>query len=259
MADWNSFIRQVQEEIDRMDKEGCTSPFFRGHVDSAYPLKPSLYRVRSNIDNPSDLIGNLHDDFTTNCGPLNIKNENPWEILFQMRHAGLPTPLLDWTENFAAAVYFAVHGFEKKQKARKEKKLKPCIWIMNPYQLNKNYYNGEEIHLVDDLPFTCRDILDANHKKIEEYIRGPIAVLTHRDHPRIFAQKSVFTLHIRNYPAIEKMCRSCVKKIDIPLNTINDAEKFLFQAGINEYTLFPDLDGLGRWLTEWYKIEKRDR
>jgi hypothetical protein len=257
MAGWESFIQEIQTEIERLDDDGCQSPFYRGHRDTTWRLKPSLYRIKSNKPCVENLETSLHDDFTSNCGPLNIKNEKSWDLLFQMRHAGLPTRILDWTENFAASLFFAIQNYEKTQPKHNGEKNLPCIWIMDPYKLNKKYYGIEEVHLVDNLPFTYDDILWREQKKIMKYVKGPIAILTRRDHPRIFAQKSVFTLNVKNFLPIEKKYECCVKKINIPLDGIEDAKKFLVLSGINDYSLFPDLDGLGKWLKNWYEIKNR--
>ena len=196
----------------------------------------------------------IHADFELNCGPLYVKKLNSWEILFEMRYAGIPTRLLDWTENFGSALYFALKGVNWNYNKESKKPIKPCVWIMNPFYLNKKFCGNDVLYLVDNLGFDYEDSIKPNKEKmnVKLKIEGPIAILPPRLHQRSFAQKSVYTLHVINYQSREEICRPCVNKFEIPLNSIDEAYKFLKLSGINEYSLFPDPDGLGRHLIQEY-------
>jgi hypothetical protein len=45
--------------------------------------------------------------------------------------------------------------------------------------------------------------------------------------------------------SLEVKCAKWVRKIDIPPAAIPAAEEFLQLAGVNDYTIYPDLQGLG--------------
>ncbi|MNR66720.1 hypothetical protein D3C85_1903600 [compost metagenome] len=46
--------------------------------------------------------------------------------------------------------------------------------------------------------------------------------------------------------SLEELAPIAIRKFLIPKRAIAGARKFLLLAGINEYSLFPDLDGLAR-------------
>ena len=54
------------------------------------------------------------------------KSTDQW--LFLARHLGLPTRLLDWTENALLALYFAIHADESDE---------PIVWMLDPFALNE--------------------------------------------------------------------------------------------------------------------------
>jgi hypothetical protein len=155
-----------------------------------------------------------------------------------MRHSGIPTRLLDWTENFSVALYFALKG----------DKPNPCVWMLDPYKLNKQSFSSATIfNTLTDLEF------DYFNGFIAESVapnKTPIAILPITQSVRVFAQKSVFTLHGTKRGAVEELFPDCVTKIEIPAEAIPAAKSFLNLSGVNEFSLFPDTDGLGRYLVE---------
>jgi hypothetical protein len=137
-SSWYHFLDRVNDEIRRLDHEqGCTIPFFRGQNDNTWKLIPSLFRVEaeegSTIPNLQD---NLEMEFKSNYGIIYERPLKSWELYFEMRHANLPTRLLDWTENFAVALYFALNDPCSENNSDSEKKNPPCIWILHPCKLN---------------------------------------------------------------------------------------------------------------------------
>lgn len=266
MVEWVDFLGKLEAEVKEVCSSGCDMPFFRGHNDSTWKLIPSLYRViESDYETPEQLEMALYVDFTLYSGPLYDQKLESWVTLFELRHAGLPTRLLDWTESLPAALFFALRGVDWAKNEKKKKKLIPCIWIMDSYELNKEYYGKPGIAIVDDFPFNYREMLDllANNTadstevKTRLGLTRPLAILPPRSYRRTFAQKSVFTLHIGDIRPLEIIANNCLRKIEIPLDLIHDVQNFLSLMGINEYSLYPDADGLGRYLKDKHEIRQK--
>jgi hypothetical protein len=72
-------------------------------------------------------------------------------------------------------------------------------------------------------------------------------------HDRYIAQTSTFTFHFDLTP-LEKLYeeKKIWLKFVLPCKLFNAAKYYLFLNDINEYKLFPDLDGLGREIEDIY-------
>jgi len=88
--------------------------FFRGQSDSNYTLLPSIARVMSGTETYIRFEGNMietaklqnPEDFANIVFPINM--------LAKMQHYGLPTRLLDVTENALIALFFACNEHRNK-------------------------------------------------------------------------------------------------------------------------------------------------
>ena len=83
----------------------------------------------------------------------------------------------------------------------------------------------------------------------------PIGLYPVRRADRLTTQSAYFTIHGNDCRPIEQIVPKSKKicdKIDIPTDAIESADKFLEHAGINQFTLFPDLDGLSKYLNMKY-------
>ena len=65
---------------------------------------------------------------------------------------------------------------------------------------------------------------------------------------RLAAQRGCFTLHADLFSPLESGSPSYLKQFVLPTEAVVDGVGFLKLAGMNEYSLFPDLDGLSRHL-----------
>jgi hypothetical protein len=183
--------------------------------------------------------------FVTAAGSLLPVDADPWTVAFAMQHHGLPTRLLDWTHNFGVALYFALRDSEDSEDD-------VVIWVLDPYELNKRSVGRDLLMHPTQLSGDYRQFFIDRTAKPDGSV---IAIVPLRHHPRVFSQQSGFTLHADLKKPLEDLYPNCLKKILIPKEARHDAETFLRLAGITEFTLFPDLDGLARLMRK--KFERR--
>jgi hypothetical protein len=248
MSGWTSFLSGIQKHISALERSGCDTPFFRGHNDGSWKLLCGLGRQRPEAFKKSEVEGILYYDFMSLAGPLLERDASSWDILFAMQLHGLPTRLLDWTATFGVALYFAVRLYRTSEAATtKQDSLEPpCVWVLDPFQLNLATTNEASIlNPQTDLTVTYQsNFIEAKKSILGDVIAINPTQLTRRQ----AVQRSVFTLHSDLFTPLEHLHRSSVKQFILPTAAIPDAIAFLSLSGVNEFSLFPDLDGLARHL-----------
>jgi predicted nucleotidyltransferase len=271
-TDWAGFLKEIKKTIEDLGFEKNQEIFFRGHTNKDYKLIPSLLRGAT-LDESHHISkelfkieADLFYEFRSRAKGIHGAGLNDWDVLFYMQHHRLRTRLLDWTETFGVALYFAL-GIG--MPCRKYETYSPCIWIMNPYELNYESTDSYDLYdpeLLEELDADGEKLYDiesystmllGNHKKCEGKMmnwKQPVALYPIRKGDRLTNQGGYFTIHGNDLRPIEEQNKLAkyVQKICIPEAAIKEAEEFLKDAGINEFTLFPDLDGLAKYLNIKY-------
>jgi hypothetical protein len=209
---------------------------FRGHCDATWPLFPGLARY----DWPpgttlADTEQSVYFDFVTRAGDLLPASADPWAHIFAMQHFGLPTRLLDWTETLGVAIFFALKSGEGDA----------AVWMLNPYRLNQRTLNRRELIHPTELHGNYYEYYISRVKTLEGNV---VAISPLRHNPRVFNQRAGFTLHDDLEHPLDVLHPEAMTKVVIPAAARAGARKFLQAAGISEFSLFPDLDGLAREL-----------
>lgn len=242
MTTWQRIIHKVKKAQEEWAQTGCDTPFFRGHQISTWQLLCSLGRGRKS-ELRTTIESALYYDFLSHAGPLLPPKASSWDVAFAMQHHGLPTRLLDWTNTFAVALYFAIAPGRQRPRRNDPG---ACIWMLNTFGLNERASKDAAIYNPEiDLQGGYYE----NFIIAEKTLGCPVmAVNPNRTSPRQAAQRSVFTLHNDLWTPLEDYAPHQLIKIEIPKPSFAEAIDFLKMAGINEFALFPDFDGLARQL-----------
>jgi hypothetical protein len=227
---------------DRIDEGGAH--FFRGQEWQGWGLVPAIGRLRcASRDELHAREARLFADFKIRAGNLLNDEDDAWRIAFLMQHHGLPTRLLDWSASFAIALHFAM---------RHAREGDAVVWILDAGQLNRTAGCGEELLLHRALEGDYEEYFITRTK---EFPFPVVGLAPSRSLPRLQQQRGFFTLHRDLDRPLEAMHAAALRKIVIPAALFDDARAFLRLSGVNEFSLFPDLDGLARHLRVTHGID----
>jgi len=125
----------------RADAQVC---WFRGQSHWEWGLSPRLYRPEFDGADEAEIRLEFHNQavqLVTGRAP-----DSDWGWYFLMQHYGVPTRLLDWTENPLVGLYFAL--------LTQNPDCDAAVWVLDPCWLNgKNRYpkrKGAEGALLPD-------------------------------------------------------------------------------------------------------------
>lgn len=249
---WEEFIHEVESTTQSMGLQAGEEIFYRGHADGSWTLQPTLMRKALDPHELRVLEVDLFFEFQARARELHQQNLTDWDILFYMRHHGLPTRLLDWTESLGVALFFAL----KSDDVPKD----PCIWLLNPYALNAQTLSDRDLMTPRNLGYDEGDdyYYDYGELLLEE--NGfdwelPISLYPQQKSARMGAQRGWFTIHGTETGSLEVLCPDVAKRIPLHPDAVDIAKQFLDLMGIDRYLLFQDLDGLSSALLEKYKLD----
>jgi len=230
-------ISSINEYLDVIDKIKNNSELngnkaellFRGqNIDK--PLLPKLARLRLNgsIEKVEKLI---LSEFKRGVLPLSeFKPENEWDLLALAQHHGLPTRLLDWSYSALVALWFAVSEAPIKKDDKTNEN--GVVWILN----------------AEVIDFRTDNTASPLSNKITKIYRSTVISR------RISAQAGAFTVHKINEGGrvikfeTNKRYGKKLTKVIIPSERFKILRKNLNILGINNSTIYPDLDGLCKHL-----------
>ncbi len=194
---------------------------FRGQPRDL-PLLPAIARERL-TDEVLAIEKTMLEEFQRYSLPyIQIKPTTTWEWLALAQHHGLPTRLLDWSQNPLTSLWFSVH-----RSAYEEEN--GVLWIFRP----------EDEDFASDLDkntLTCKRNMVFAPKHLTE---------------RITAQAAWFTIHKSRpiHPEFEPLEQSIefsnkLTKVIIPPDRFAHLRFHLDRYGVNYSSVFPGLDGL---------------
>lgn len=247
------------KDFDTIIKIGITfqQNWFRGHSKVFNELTPGIFRQKFKLNNI--LKPNLEQEFAEEFkrkAPSLVSNlpetNNHLEWLFLMQHHGVPTRLLDWSENILVATFFVVSDNVASDGE---------LWSMLPWKLNGNLgFWGLPIDISRELNFLASEIFHTNPEELAKNLNikttpiSPLAFLPPLKHPRMTSQQSAFTIHPRgnNTKTITETLteEKFLTRYIIPKELKRSFRRNLSALGVDYKSIFPDLEGLAKTIVE---------
>jgi hypothetical protein len=231
-------VKSVEEYLNviKRYKEDSTDDdfLFRGQSDD-HPLIPKISRLKPKGDLLETERLLLQEFKRTN--PLlieGLKAYDDWDFLTLGQHYGLPTRLLDWSNNALTALWFATdkvligHNFSK-----------AVVWVLMP-DLNDYNLSIEEVH-----PFDIKETKVFRPRIIKQRINNQSGVFSIQPTDEIENKCQLDQVH----PFSNKLI-----KIRVPSDSLTDIRTDLNVLGVNAFTIFPELEGLCAYL-QWRYFE----
>jgi hypothetical protein len=251
----SQYLLEVDKCVKTLDIHFTLSPWFRGHADKAWSLKPSIFRHKDLIELERD----INRDFKL-YSRLYLEQTYPkdeFEWLFLMQHYGLPTRLLDWSESALIGLFFAVSEFQDSANGK--------VWILNPREYNSliltPHPNPDPNHDNYTVPTASSHFLidhilepDSPATGIARKVKAdlPVALRPTKNSSRILAQQGFFTIHgqlgeclrdiIPKQPNPKKY--KVLESIEIDGRSKKEILKELYRAGVSHSVIFPEITGI---------------
>lgn len=231
-----------------------------------HTLGPSLYRHPTILDVEGliKLERLMLEDFARqnflHASALHAPAEaDDFRSLFFMQHYGVPTRLLDWTNNPLIALYFALSSAERVP-GKDDYVEDASVWILDPVLWNE--------HALSEVSYGKEGPLSLESEEAKAYgprrlIKGrleasavkslyehPVAILGVANNARMFAQRGVFTMFGKMREPMEvqydthNFSTGSLAQLIIPKEKIGELSERLLRLGYTDSVSYPDLHGL---------------
>lgn len=256
---------------------------YRGHGSTEFKLQPSIFRKAGTKENEHILLRELiaahPEDFHGDTSAL--------ETLVRMQHYSLPTRLLDVTFNPLVALYFACESVKKRipikrvgRPSTRTVEMDGHVVILTVSKRRIRYFDSDTVSCLANLArlsWTYKSKIDTGLEQGKFNDSTPVKRLLHfirqekngflpeiepsdldsillvkpkQNNKRILAQAGAFFA----FGLDEEIVSGSADRIKVELITIDakskvDILKELDKLGINEKTMFPEIERAARYIT----------
>lgn len=262
-------FREYVDIIEETQPQPDAVLWFRGTGKTTHSLLPTLYRHKRH--RTAAALGNLERQLIVRFRQRSIPFlprtlADDWDMLFFMQHYGVPTRLLDWTENPFMGLYFALMSSPFRVRIEGGKPVlsfssDAAVWMLNPIVWNR--------HALKHQGFD-RGILTPSDETLQSYKPKtqfadmnvqPVALYGAHNSPRIVAQRGAFTIFGQSLSGMEKSYvkdgfpEGCLTKIVLRREVLPAMRASILSHGITESVVFPDLEGLAKEIKRGFGFE----
>lgn len=253
---WNELREQLDKAKEWMNPHDDEMIWYRGVRDQTHGLMPSLMRETTglSVGDHDQVEADLFFEFQAHAADLRARNLSDWEYMFFGRHYGVPTRVLDWTDTFGVALYFALEDWNYTPGGHRrtpDASRKPAIWLVNPYALNEKAWRLRDIILPKYLGFTPRKFWDYGEMLSTDKDWGwrhPVAIYPIQLNDRVRAQRGWFTIHGDSRDALETQLPQLVTQLTLEGDCVDQGLDFLALAGFNRFSIYTDMENLANWI-----------
>jgi len=166
--------------------------------------------------------------------------------MFAMQHYGVPTRLLDWSENLFVAAYFALSTTDRHDHQGDEK-CTPHIWCIDPVRWNRSTPG------LSEFGDSIRVLTTADHDDLEGYrpetskrrSKSPVAIFGAHNSERIVAQRGTFMVWGNDPKSLEEVAQERTGADMLWRVLLKGDRESLFRdlqvLGFSETMVFPEL------------------
>lgn len=233
-----AFLSLIKESKIRLtEKTHAVDFLFRGQTID-YPLIPKICRLNAK----GDLLAteNLLLQEFKRTNPLLIEQHRPmddWDYLTLGQHFGLPTRLLDWSNNALTALWFATA--ENTSSLEEQKSPYAVVWVLMAEAKDFN------LNIAEVAPFEVKETKIFRPRIIKQRINNQSGVFS------IHSTEEMINMRFMN--EIDAFDQKLIK-VKIPSQFIHEIRADLDTLGVNAFTIFPELEGLCKYL-QWRYFE----
>lgn len=247
-------VRDLQEllsEALKITAEADGSFFwFRGVQCSTFALLPKIAREGMEADAIFEREARLLTRFRQRSmayWPAGYP-QNDWEHLFAMQHYGMPTRLLDWSENLFVAAHFALESSAHGHAGD----CNPAVWCVDPVAWNRStpvlLEYGTSIQVLTTADEELEPYQTNSNRKRN---KSPVAIFGAHNSERIVAQRGNFFVWGNETRSLEEVAvdlKVTLWKLELT-GPPADLARDLRLLGFSETMVFPELTYLARELT----------